>query len=44
VAKVDREDLLLEALNVKNGEMSAILVPADDIGIDLVLNLLEMYL
>jgi hypothetical protein len=38
VAEVGRQDLLLKTLDVKDGEMGAIFVPADDVRVGLVLN------
>ena len=38
MSEIDGKDLLLETLNVENGEMRSLFVPANDVGVDLVLN------
>lgn len=38
MSEIDGKDLLLETLKVENGEMRSLFVPANDVGVDLVLN------
>ena len=38
VSEVDGEDLLLEAVDVDDGEVGSFLVPAGDVGVAVVLN------
>lgn len=42
MSKVDRKDLLLETINIKDSEVGSLLIPDDDIRVEIVLNGIEV--